>query len=100
MAVIGPAPIREALVSLLNGSRFNFIMVDSEREPGKLKSVILTYRGAGGISQPATMSPEQPVTQSEPEPEPQLTPEPQPEVQQQPEGQGQGQGQPEGPPPQ
>jgi hypothetical protein len=98
VAVIGPAPIREALVSLLNGSRFNFIMVDSEREPGKLKSVILTYRGAGGISQPATMSPEQPVTQSEPEPEPQPTPEPQPEMQQQPEGQGQGQQ--EAPPPQ
>jgi AMIN domain-containing protein len=96
VAVIGPAPIREALVSLLNGSRFNFIMVDSEREPGKLKSVILTYRGAGGISQPATMSPEQPVTQSEPEPQP--TPEPQPEMQQQPEGQGQGQQ--EAPPPQ
>jgi len=96
VAVIGPAPIREALVSLLNGSRFNFIMVDSEREPGKLKSVILTYRGAGGISQPATVSPEQPVTQSEPEPEPQPTPEPQPEMQQQPEGQGQQ----EAPPPQ
>ena len=51
------SPIREALVSLLNGSRFNFIMVDSESEPGKLKSVILTYRGAGGISQPAMGSP-------------------------------------------
>ena len=34
IAMIGPAPIREALVSLLNGSRFNFIMVDSESEPG------------------------------------------------------------------
>jgi hypothetical protein len=104
VAVVGPAPIREALVSLLNGSRFNFIMVDSEREPGKLKSVILTYRGAGGISQPATMSPEPPVTQSEPEPEPPPTQEPQPEMQQQQEGQGQSQQdappQQENPPPQ
>jgi hypothetical protein len=96
VAVIGPAPIREALVSLLNGSRFNFIMVDSEREPGKLKSVILTYRGAGGMSQPAMASPTPPVGQGEPEPEPQPTPDPQPEVQPQPEGQGQQ----EAPPPQ
>jgi hypothetical protein len=86
VADIGPAPIREALLSLLNGSRFNFIMVDSEREPGKLKSVILTFRGAGGLSQPAAASPEPPVTQSDPEPEPMQ--EAQPETQQQPEGQG------------
>lgn len=82
---IGPLPIREALVSLLNGSRFNFIMVDSEREPGKLKSVILSYRGNGGVSQPAIPPP--PVTQSEPEPQP--PPEAQPEMQPQPEGPGQ-----------
>jgi hypothetical protein len=67
---IPPLPLREALVSLLNGSRFNFIMVDSEREPGKLKSVILTYRGAGGISQPAIATPEPPVTDATtPEPD-------------------------------
>ena len=84
VANIGPLPIREALVSLLNGSRFNFIMVDSEREPGKLKSVILTYRGSGGISQPATASPDPTVTQSEPEPQP--VQDPQPEIQQPQEG--------------
>jgi AMIN domain len=95
---IGPLPIREALVSLLNGSRFNFIMVDSEREPGKLKSVILTYRSGGGMSQPGVASPDPPVTQSEPEPEPQPMPEAQPEPQ--PQGEAQGQGQQEGPPPQ
>src|SRR4029077_8717588 len=89
IAMIGPAPIREALVSLLNGSRFNFIMVDSEREPGKLKSVLLTYRGAGGLSQPAMASPEPPAVQGEPEPEPPPPQDPQPEVQPQQEGQGQ-----------
>ncbi len=87
VANIGPLPIREALVSLLNGSRFNFIMVDSEREPGKLKSVILTYRGSGGISQPANASPDPTVTQSEPEPQP--VQDPQPEIQQPQEGAGQ-----------
>jgi AMIN domain len=87
VANIGPLPIREALVSLLNGSRFNFIMVDSEREPGKLKSVILTYRGSGGISQPANASPDPTVTQSEPEPQP--VQDPQPEIPQPQEGAGQ-----------
>jgi hypothetical protein len=87
---IGPLPIRDALVSLLNGSHFNFILVDSETEPGKLKSVLLTYRGAGGISQPAVAAPEQPVVQNEPEP-------PQPMQEMQPEPQPQ-EGQPEPPP--
>ena len=96
VANIGPLPIREALVSLLNGSRFNFIMVDSDREPGKLKSVILTYRSGGGMSQPAIASPDQPVAKGDAEPEPQPTPEPQPEMQPQQEGQGQQ----ENPPPQ
>ena len=92
VAGIAPLPLREALVSLLNGSRFNFIMVDSEREPGKLKSVILTYRGAGGASQPAIPMPPPPVAHSEPEPEPQPTEaetQPEPQSQPQPEGAGQ-----------
>ena len=98
---IGPLPIREALVSLLNGSRFNFIMVDSEREPGKLKSVILSYRGNGGVSQPAIAAPPPPVTQSEPDP--QTVQEAPPEMQPQPEGPGQQETNPppqEAPPPQ
>ncbi len=93
VANISPAPLREALVALLNGSRFNFIMVDSDRDPGKLKSVILTFRGTG-VSQPAiTPAEPPPVTENEPQPEPA----PQPEMQAQPESQpppG------EGPPPQ
>jgi hypothetical protein len=92
VANIGPLPIRDALVSLLNGSHFNFILVDSETEPGKLKSVILTYRGAGGISQPAVAAPEQPVVQNEPEP-----PQPMQEMQGDPQPQ---EGQQEAPPPQ
>ncbi len=79
---IGPLPLREALMSLLNGSRFNFIMVDSDREPGRLKSVILTYRGAGGMSQPGVATPEPPVAENPQEPEQPAQPEPQPEAQQ------------------
>jgi len=101
---IPPLSLRDALVSLLNGSRFNFIMVDSEHEPGKLKSVILTYRGAGGISQPAIATPEPPVAETPPEPEPEPQPmqqEPQPDTQQQPpEGAGQPGPQDVPPPPQ
>lgn len=85
VANIGPLPLREAIASLLNGSRFNFVMVDSERDPGKLSSVILTYRSAGGMSQPGIPTPQPPVTQSDPEPEPQPVPEAQPEMQPQPE---------------
>jgi hypothetical protein len=84
VANVGPLPIREALASLLNGSRFNFVMVDSESEPGKLKSVILTYRGAEGVSQPAIATPQAPATQNEAEPEPPPPQETQPEMQAQP----------------
>ena len=100
--MIGPLPIREALVSLLNGSRFNFIMVDSEREPGKLKSVILTYRGTGGrIATRHRRSPDRPSPKANPSPQP--PPEAQPEMQPQPEGPGQQETNPpaqEAPPPQ
>ena len=85
VANIGPAPVREALTALLNGSRFNFIMVGADNDPAKLKSVILTFRGTG-VSQPAIATPEPPpVTDSEPQPEPPPQPEMQPEVQPQPE---------------
>jgi hypothetical protein len=105
---ISPQPLREALVSLLNGSRFNFIMLDSEHDPGKLKSVILTYRSAGGgNSEPAIIPPPPPVTQGEPEsmpsPEPETAPtqaEPQPEPQQQPDAQQENQQNPPNPQPQ
>lgn len=91
---IGPLPIREALTALLNGSRFNFILVGADNDPTKVKSVMLTFR-SGGVSQPAIATPEpapadnQPVTDA-PQPEA-----PQPDSQPQPqEGAGQ-----EAPPP-
>ena len=67
----GPAPAREVLASLLNGSRFNFILVASDRDPSQLRSVLLTLRG--NAVQPsteyfpappvATVMSESPVTQ-------------------------------------
>ena len=91
---IGLVPVRDALTALLNGSRFNFIMVGSGGDPTKLKSVLLSFRGAG-VSQPAIASPEAAVPGGEPEPDsapqPEMQPQPdtppQPEMQPQPQEQ-------------
>jgi len=77
---IAPAPVREALGALLNGSRFNFIMVSSDQNPAKLKRVILSFREAG--VQPGITSSAPAVTENQPEAEPE--PAPQPETQAQP----------------
>jgi hypothetical protein len=74
---LGPAPAREVLAALLNGSKFNFIMVGSERDPSQLSSVLLSLRGspmpqaAGSYSPPPAS-----VAQVNPEPE---IPQPQPD---------------------
>jgi len=59
-------------------------------KPGKLKSVILTYRSGGGMSQPAiAFPPTRPVAKGDAEPEPATRRrKPQPEMQPQQEGQG------------
>lgn len=38
----GPGPVREVLASLLNGSRFNYVMLASPTDPGILQRMILT----------------------------------------------------------
>ncbi len=92
VANIGLLPVREALTALLNGSRFNFILLGADNDPSKVKSITLTFR-SGGVSQPALASPsEQPaVAEGVPQPDtaqPDMPP--QPEAQPQPqEGPGQ-----------
>jgi hypothetical protein len=79
---IAPAAVREALAALLNGSRFNFIMVSSDQDPAKLKRVILSFREAGvaqpGItsSAPAVTDSAPAVTENQPEAEPEPAPQP------------------------
>ena len=51
-ADFGPAPASEVLGELLNGSGLNFVVVGSEADPNKLRSVILTQK-TGGIEPPA-----------------------------------------------
>jgi hypothetical protein len=53
---LGPASPREIMSALLNGSRFNFVVVGSESDPNTLRSLILTSRSGSGISMPAESS--------------------------------------------
>jgi hypothetical protein len=70
VADIGPAPAREAMASLLNGSHFNFIMVGSDRDPNALHSVLLTPKQGDG-SMPAGLPPAQEYSSAnQPPPEP------------------------------
>lgn len=71
VADIGMAPVRDALTALLNGSRFNFIIVGADNDPSRLKSVILSFRSGGGISQPAVAPPPQTVVEASPDATPQ-----------------------------
>jgi hypothetical protein len=76
----GPGPAREVMASLLNGSRFNFILVASDTDPSQLRSVVLTARGDAG-SQTTAYSPAPPAAESRPgQPGTQVEPDAQPEV--------------------
>ena len=46
VADLGPGPAAEVLASLLNGSKFNFLIVNSPADPHKLDRVILSPRDA------------------------------------------------------
>jgi hypothetical protein len=49
VADYGPAPAPEVLARLLNGSRFNFLILSSPDNPQKLDRVILSLRGNGAV---------------------------------------------------
>jgi hypothetical protein len=50
VAEYGPAPAPEVLARLLNGSRFNFLILSSPDNPQKLDRVILSLRGNGAVT--------------------------------------------------
>jgi hypothetical protein len=52
VADIPPVPAAEALARLLNGSRFNFLILNSADDPRKLDRVILTARTEGPFIAP------------------------------------------------
>lgn len=49
VADIAPAPAADVLARLLNGSKFNFLILSSEKDPRQLDRVILSTRGEGGL---------------------------------------------------
>lgn len=67
---IGPAPVREVLTALLDGSRFNYIILGTAGNPQSAERVILTPKSGGGgppvaVSQPVYQPP-QPAAQAPP----------------------------------
>jgi hypothetical protein len=68
---MGPGLARNVLAELLNGSRYDYVMVASAANPGGLQHVILTPKSGGSDSSAAA-----PVATSQPpaQPEPQVMP--------------------------
>ncbi len=64
---IGPAPVREVLTALLDGSRFNYIILGSSANPLGAEHVILTPKTGGAATGPVASS--QPVYQPPPQPQ-------------------------------
>jgi antitoxin (DNA-binding transcriptional repressor) of toxin-antitoxin stability system len=52
VAEIAPAPAPEVLARLLNGSKFNFLILSAVDDPQKLDRVILSTRAEGGFVAP------------------------------------------------
>jgi hypothetical protein len=61
VARLGPAPARDVLATLLNGSSFNYVMVGSVADPAMLSSVVLTSRPAAGAQTVTTVYQPSPV---------------------------------------
>ena len=65
MAEIDPAPAAEVIARLLNGSRFNFLILNSANDPRQLDRVILTTRNVGEYVPPPPQPQEQDSTLDE-----------------------------------
>jgi hypothetical protein len=68
----GPAAAPEVLSRLLNGSKFNFLILDSASNPGRLDRVILSPRPEGPATFYSSQSQPAPLPQVESEPEEQV----------------------------
>jgi hypothetical protein len=58
VAEIGPAPAQEVLSQLLNGSKFNFMILSSTSDPRSLDRVILSSRPEGPMPPPPPQRPQ------------------------------------------
>jgi AMIN domain len=70
IAEISPAPAAEALARLLNGSRFNFLILNSANDPRQLDRVILSARTVGEYVPPPPQPQEEPDATVEEPPAP------------------------------
>lgn len=61
VASLGPAPPRDVLAALLNGTSFNYVMLGSIADPAALSSVVLTSRPAAGGTQTVAAAQPTPV---------------------------------------
>jgi hypothetical protein len=71
VADIGPGPAPEVLAQLLNGSKFNFLILNAANDPRQLDRVILSPRPERVITQPSVQSAptdDEDVAQSAPTP--------------------------------
>ena len=48
VARLGPGPVRDVLAGLLNGTRFNYVMIGSPNDPAALSALLLTAKPADG----------------------------------------------------
>jgi hypothetical protein len=70
VAEIAPAPAQEVLAQLLNGSKFNFLILSSTGDPRSLDRVILSSRPEGPMPPPPPQRPQPRVVEEEAEVEP------------------------------
>jgi hypothetical protein len=71
VADIGPAPAPEVLSQLLNGSRFNFLILNAANDPQRLDRIILTPRPEHVASNQPPVAPVMPVeVEDDPQPQP------------------------------
>jgi hypothetical protein len=70
IAEISPAPAAEALAKLLNGSRFNFLILNSANDPRQLDRVILSARTVGEYVPPPPQQQEEQDATVEEQPSP------------------------------
>jgi len=72
----GPAPAKDVLAALFNGSQFDFVLVGSDRDSRQLRSVMLRPRGAGTSNAVVYSNRNEPVAQAAvPTPDPGPAPE-------------------------
>jgi hypothetical protein len=69
VAQLGPGPPRDVLAKLLDGSKFNYIILGSPTQPGAVQKLILTPRQNSPTTNTAQNRPVQPQTQEQPEDE-------------------------------